>query len=194
MDDKIVNPNKVITGSGEETSYDFCEKIELYKEDFEIDLFQTSNYHMAHSLPDYLKKSNNNFSILSLNIQSIQAKIDSLKVYVASMSQQGIKFNAICIQESWLADNHGLIGLQIDGYNCFSQGKHCSAHAGLIIYVDNEFDAVELKSQSVKSNVSESMFLEITGGKLKNKILLGNIYKPPKIIIIMQTFPHFQKI
>ena len=62
----------------------------------------------------------------------------------------------------------------------FSQPSHCSKHGGLAIYVDEEYTATLMAENSIKTNVCEGMFLEISGSIMKNKLLIGNIYKPPK--------------
>ena len=67
-----------------------------------------------------------NFSILTLNIESINAKFDELTIYIEELSKINFKFSVICLQETWLSDDVDLSIFQIAGYDCISQGKSCS--------------------------------------------------------------------
>ena len=49
-----------------------------------------------------LKENQNEFCILSLNIQSLNARFDELVILLLNLTKTHCKFNAICIQESWL--------------------------------------------------------------------------------------------
>ena len=53
-----------------------------------------------------------------------------------------------------------------------------SSHGGLITYVDNSFEVTVIKKIDF-STVWEGLFLELKHGSLKNKFVIGNIYKPP---------------
>ena len=48
--------------------------------DDESELFQTSNYYSEESMADIYSANINSFNILSRNCQSINAKIDELKI------------------------------------------------------------------------------------------------------------------
>ena len=64
-------------------------------------LFQHSPYYDTTAACKILSDKNNNFSVLSLNCQSLNAKINELRIYL-QMFQSSIKFSAICLQETWL--------------------------------------------------------------------------------------------
>ena len=51
---------------------------------------------------------------------------------------------------------------------------------GLAIYVDKHYTISERNSDCIKTNTCEGMFVEISGSNINHKILLGNIYKPPR--------------
>ena len=53
-----------------------------------------------------LKEKLDEFCILSLNIQSLNAKFDELVILLHSLTN--CKFSAICIQETWLTDKSDL--------------------------------------------------------------------------------------
>ena len=89
------------------------------------------------------------------------------------------KFSAICLQETWLTDNDDLCLFSLPGYECISQGKHCSGKGGLVIYVDTTY------TSKVKLNINmheswEGLIVHITGGGLTKTVTLGNIYRPPR--------------
>ena len=81
----------------------------------------------------------NEFVVLSLNIQSIKAKFDNFFAIINRLSSLGIFFAAICLQETWLTSNADLSLLQMPGYKFIHQGHICSKHGGLLIYLNNDF-------------------------------------------------------
>ena len=52
-----------------------------------------------------LKEHTNNFIIFSTNIASIRSKFDELTIFIDELKQNNVKFGAICLQETWLADD-----------------------------------------------------------------------------------------
>ena len=69
--------------------------------DDESTLFQMSNYCNEESMADIFSTNVNSFNILSLNCQSINAKIDKLKIKLNEMKNRNCVFEAICLQETW---------------------------------------------------------------------------------------------
>ena len=51
------------------------------------------------------EQNNGCFSILSSNVESINAKMNELEAFVEELSQRHFKFSLICVQECWLSDN-----------------------------------------------------------------------------------------
>ena len=139
-----------------------------------------SPYYEFTDLIPTLNGHKNGFSILSSNIQSLNAKIDHLKIFVEDLRMQGIEFDAICIQESWLCEDDDTSQLQITGYNMISQGHSCSTKGGLVTYLHEKFD-YEYKSRLTQFETWEGQIIHIKRGKILNKgINLVNIYRPPK--------------
>ncbi len=64
------------------------------------------------------------FSILSTNIQSINAKLMNLKRFVEYLKILDFQFSAICIQESWLSVGDDTSQIQLEGYKCIPQAKN----------------------------------------------------------------------
>ena len=99
-----------------------------------------SSYYDDDSLNNLFRDKINPFCILSLNSQSINAKFDQLNIKVQQLKGNGYEFSAICLQETWLSSDSDTSLFKIDGYNLISQGKMCSSHGGLAIYVSEKFN------------------------------------------------------
>ena len=142
----------------------------------EFRTIQHSPYYMTEEFISHLQSFNSNFIVLSLNVQSINAKYDHIVSLVDMLFAQNRKIDAICLQETWLGTNDNLSLFQLPNYHLISQPKHCSSHAGLAVYLLNDysFNTMDL------SDVWESLFVEIPASIHNKHIILGNIYKPPK--------------
>ena len=86
-----------------------------------------------------LLDKSDHFNILSLNIQSINAKFDQLQLMLRNLHEQNCEFSAICLQETWLSDSSDISHLLLDNYNLISQGARISSHSGLGIYLHKKF-------------------------------------------------------
>ena len=120
------------------------------------------------------------FSILSSNIESINAKFGELEIFIEQLNQvNNFKLSAICLQESWLSTDDDISPFQLDGYTCISQGKTCSNKGGLIIYLNETFKYKPLQNTH-RYETWEGQYIQVHGGGLSKKIIIGNIYRPPK--------------
>ena len=90
-----------------------------------------------------VKDKGNSFCILSLNCQSINAKFDQLNIKVQQLKSNGYEFSAIGLQKTWLFSDSDTSLIKIDGYNLISQGKMCSSHGGLTIYISEKNSIVD---------------------------------------------------
>ena len=97
------------------------------------------------------------------------------------MDNQHVSIDAICLQESWLSDHSDLSLLELDGYQLISVAKHCSAHSGLVIYLNNKYQYKVLNIHE-QSNLWDGQFVKISGILHNKSITLGNIYRPPNDI------------
>ena len=59
------------------------------------------------------------------------------------IKEQGILFDAICIQESHLNNEYSATtaSIQLENYTCIPQGKYCGQKGGLVTYVNSDYDA-----------------------------------------------------
>ena len=83
---------------------------------------------LINELANYLKDHKHEFTILSLNVQSIKAKFDPL--YMCCI-MHSLSFSVICFQETWLTENDDVTPFPLSGYSLTHQGKSCSEHGGL---------------------------------------------------------------
>ena len=148
-------------------------------ENNELPIIRRSSYYDFDKFSSLAKKQGKQFSILSSNIQSINAKFSELEAYVNDVSSLNFKFSIICLQESWLSENDDLSLIQLAGYDCISQGKSCSSKGGLLIYIDKRFD-YEVKMNLNTYEHWEGQIIQITGGGLSQPVIIGNIYRPPR--------------
>ena len=124
-------------------------------------------------------KKNDLFSVLSLNAQSLPAKFDGLQAILELFASQHIYFPVICIQETWIDDESKLPMVSIEGYEYFYAKPSSSSHGGVITYVENAYE-VSVLTKINSSNVWEGLSLELNHESIKNKIIVGNLYKPPR--------------
>ena len=112
----------------------------------ELDVMQLSSYYDDDSLNKLFKYKSDSFSILGLNCQYLNAKFDQISIMVQQLKSKDYKFDAICLQETWLSDDSDITLYQIQGYNLIYQGKMCSEHGGLAIYVSTKlnFDVINV--------------------------------------------------
>ena len=146
----------------------------------EIDMLSHSPYFDISDLVSQLKKSCHNFSVLTLNVQSICSKFDKLYPIFDHLSEHNIHFSAICLQETWLKGPNPDTSLyNIPNYTAISLGATCSSHGGLTIYLHNSFQ-YRILDLYTPSNIWEGQFIEIYGPNIPKKIVLCNIYRPPR--------------
>ena len=145
----------------------------------EIEVVSHSPYLYPNCLPSKLRNTETSFGILSLNAQSLLAKFDSFQVLLKVLKSQDMYFLVICIQESWISDDSKLPLVKLNGYKVFHVNATSSTHGGVIAYVDSDYQ-VTIKAQINNSNTWDGLFLELGNKNQKNKIVVGDIYRPPK--------------
>ena len=144
----------------------------------EITNFCHSHYVDISEIQSIFQNSPNEFLILTLNIQSLNAKFDNLFPVVANLASQGLYFGAICLQETWTSSDSDLSLLQLPGYQLIHQGSKCTKHGGLMIYLNVNYN-YEIRNLYTNSNIWEGLFIDINGGNLCRTFTIGNIYRPP---------------
>ena len=154
----------------------------------ELDVMQLSSYYDDDGLNKLFNDKSDSFSILGLNCQCLNAKFDQINIMVQQLKSKGYEFDAICLQETWLSDDSDISLYQIQGYNLISQGKICSEHGGLAIYVSTKLN-FNVINMNINSQIWEGQFIEISNMEPNKLIIIGNVYRPPNNTNdIYQTF------
>ena len=118
------------------------------------------------SLECKLPSAKEHFTVFSINIQSINAKLYYLSALVNDLSGKGTGFSAICLQESWLSKEEDVNFFKIPNYNIIHHGKTCSGHGGLIIYLHEHY-SWKVRQLHEQSDTWEGFFIDIYGDNLR---------------------------
>ena len=174
MDDKGIPVDEILRTYGDIDSFHLENILDPDENEDEINCIQSSLYYEMECLHFYFKNKGH-FNILSLNIQSINAKFDALLSALEIAKQQNIFFDAICHRETWLKKDADLALFQIPGYQCISKGKACSQHGDMITYLHV---STEINTNS-NSLIWGGQFILVKDIESNKEIILGNIYRPP---------------
>ena len=128
----------------------------------EVVNFHNSRYIEMSDIESVFSQTLNDFNILSLNVQSINAKFDNLFRIIYNLSASGVYFGAICLQETWLSSDADISMFHIPGYKLIHQCFRCTKHGGLIVYVNEKY-SYKLRNLYDKSKVWEGLFIEEMG-------------------------------
>ena len=145
----------------------------------EIRTFYESPYIEITDLEKHLFPVKDQFSILSINIQSLNAKFDSLVLMLSLLKERGLAFTAICLQETWLEEKQATHFFNISGYNIISRGKTCGSKGGLLIYLRDDL-SYNIHDIKLVSTQWEFLGIDIYNETMKRSMTLCNIYRPPR--------------
>ena len=176
-----VTTNRILSNLSAADNYSLKAMIdnENLMQNGEPTLLDNSPYVDNDTLINIMKEKQGLLKCLSLNIQSLNAKFDQLRVYLDYLHDQNCIFDIILLQETWLHNNSNTDMLQLDGYELISQSCTSTSHGGLAIYVSNNIRYEKITMTASNSNSWEGMFLKLflTGNKC---VIAGNIYRPPR--------------
>ena len=148
----------------------------------ELKPIRLSSYFDSDAFDALCKKNKNCFSIISSNIQFINAKFSELEAFVEELKTENIQLSVICLQESCISKNDDFSHIQLEGYNCITQGKTSSKKGGLIIYVDSKY-TYEVIQNLNNYELWEGLIIKVSEGGLTKPAIIGNIYRPPRNLI-----------
>jgi hypothetical protein len=150
--------------------------------DEEPDLLTHSSYFSTEMFIELIKKMDNVFKCLSLNIQSLNAKIEQLRIYTHLLKQHEISLDMILLQETWLSSEHDTSLLQLDGYDLITQPYEITKHGGLAMYIRQGLEYNVTQITRSQSGTWEGQFLNMKFHENKH-LTIGNIYRPPRDLI-----------
>ena len=118
------------------------------------------------------------FSILHLNIASLQKHVDELRSLLFILN---CPFDFIGITETRLSDSNPILNLEIEGYK-FIHTPTTTKCGGASIYIrnDHRYEIINDYSKAIE-NVSESIFIEIANDNRK-PVTFGCIYRHPNSV------------
>ena len=94
------------------------------------------------------------------------------------------QFGVICLKESWLADTFEYSMFNLRNYSMIKQGKLCSEHSGLIIYVHDIYDISAPLTLIDSVSGWEYLSIEISQkAPYPQKYVIVNEYRPPNKIV-----------
>ena len=151
----------------------------------EFSMRSYSPYKLMEEMPNYFKTSHEDFSVMTLNCQSLNAKFDKIKTLIMYLKDNGLLIKCICLQETWVKSNQpdkcaDLSAFILPGYqDPIGQSATCGQHGGLAIYLIEGLQASILHSHT-ESNIWEGLFINVTGECLNKPLVIGNVYRPPR--------------
>ena len=114
-----IGPENIPEQWGGTLQNDITQKINL--DHFEISSKHKSKYYDTQGLSDFLLKHKTKLTILSLNIASLNSKLDDLTVLLYKLEAQNTKISIICIQEAGIKNSTDTKHLEIQNYNCYER-------------------------------------------------------------------------
>ena len=175
-------PRRVLTFCIRTEEHKFINLINILRsnDDNDIATLKFSPYMDLNTVKSYLQNNRNNFTVFTLNVQSLNSNFSEIQSLSSDLSKDNFLFDAICFQETWLHTNDDVGIFHLPAYTIIHIGKICCGHGGLVIYLNNRYTHT-LRSDLYKdSTIWEGPFIDIAGENIINKITLGNIDKPPK--------------
>jgi hypothetical protein len=159
---------------------DFNLQSVLNDDEDENRVIMESPYVETDELSSYLKNIESNFSVLSLNIQSLNAKFNPLLAILNDLQENNLMFDAICLQETWIASSPPDFSMfNIPCYSTIPLSASISSHSGLVIYL-HEKHQYSMCEFDYNKAIWEGLFIKVFGKYIRNKICLGNIYRQPR--------------
>ena len=157
--------------------------LEILKHADDLD---TTVYHAAESpyidienAQEYFTKFKNRFTVLNLNIQSLNAKFETFVTFLDELASSGFYFSVIALQETWVTSNLDIKNFSLPDYSTVSLNATCSSHGGLVVYINKNFKYKTLDVYTA-TETWEGIFVDISAGGLPNNVTICNIYRPPR--------------
>ena len=155
-------------------------------DEFISDTIESKYYTPAEFISTKLKKKS--FTMLHMNIASLQAHIDELRSVLSLLDHP---FDIMGITETRLHDSSPLVEIQIPGY-VFHHTPTTTQCGGAGLYVKSIHNPEPLKKHSVSHpDICETMFVEIKNDSKKN-LIVGCIYRHHTPIPLV-CFTYFDK-
>ena len=134
-----------------------------------------AKYYLPQDLTNDLTKiSQDSFSVLHLNVRSLNKNFESFKQLLCNLK---FEFRIICLSETWCDDNSSSL-FELPDYNLLFQNRVSRKGGGVCIYLHKSLIYKERNDLSINSDDIQSLSVEITNKTTKN-IIMNAIYRPP---------------
>ena len=121
--------------------------------------------------------NNLNCTALHLNIQSLPAKFDNLKMLISELYIKSIDIDFILLCETFLSE-YNSHHYKIPGYNFVYQNRTNSRRGGVAIYINSKHNYKLRDDLAINvSGIFESIFIEVHSDNIK--AVVGEIYRVP---------------
>jgi hypothetical protein len=134
-----------------------------------------SQYYSVSESSQYLRKTENNFSILNINIRSLNKNFENLKILLDEIKYD---FKIICLTETWCKCGETNYEFELNNYTSTHQARELNAGGGVSIYVHNSINFVLRNDLCVNETDCESLCIELVNNTERNTII-NTIYRPP---------------
>lgn len=118
------------------------------------------------------------YQVLQLNIHSLPAKFEALKLMLTSLQQKGVQFDFILICETFLQE-HNVSLYNLENYTFISKNRSKLKGGGVCMYIKNNIQFKLRDDIAIfREGEFESIFIETTCPNTKPYII-GEIYRVP---------------
>lgn len=155
-------------------------------EDYEPLPLVDSPYCDDQELLAILDRNINNYSMLSFNCCSLNARYNEIVVYLDFFKRHGHIIGIVCIQECWVAEKEDFDVYDIDGYKKHCYGSTASLRGGLVTYIHESLHFEKIPSPH-RRDLWETIFSEVTDS-FNNKLMVTNVYHPPRDAKLTKEF------
>ena len=128
----------------------------------------------------FLKFNENNFTVLSLNLDSLHSKKDFLRHFINEFLSKNLFFSAICVQEARIIDVKKISMLDVPDYALIPMARIASTKGGLVTFLHDSFSYTETPELYKKSRLYEAQYIDVIGPSIKSKVTVVNLYRPPR--------------
>ena len=176
------NGKELFTNRGGTERNNLNNFVKHYLDNDEQETFPSSLYHDLNAIIEELQPFKNDFIAISLNIESLNAKIDKLRELIEIFHAKNIDISAIMLQETWLHESTDKAHLIIDGYHePIHQGWICGRKGGLTTYIHENFNKPTKRVNIYKQSQDwEALIVDVKSESFHRKITICNFYRPPR--------------
>ena len=125
----------------------------------EVNLLEHYRYYNDTDFIYTLTQSHHKLNILIFNSQSINAKFDQLKLFLAQANTTNL-ISIITLQEFWCDSKTDMNFFNLQGYIRVYEFSRLSKHGGLITYIHNSCSYVKSDIE-INLNLFESSLIEV---------------------------------